>query len=250
MSKSPERRTTSKDHSIWPRTALARPVRLSRGEQTRNQILAQAIRTASEQGLEALTIGRMAGKLGMSKSGLFAHFGSKLKLQLATIEQAKAIFDGDVVQPAEGSTKGIVRLWNLCDHWLRHLEGRVFPSGYFFTGAFLEYAQRPGPLASSLREVGKAWLKSLKRAVEQAQGVGELNSEPSADKIAFELNAVLVGTHWAYLAEYRQAYAEARGVVLERLQGWATDRIPAEALKSNNTLKKYLRARARESSRK
>src|SRR2546426_8487529 len=79
--------------------------RVSRGEESRNRILNQAIKTASEQGLEALTIGRMAAKLGMSKSGLFAHFGSKRKLQLATIERAKGIFDGEVLEPAEESTK-------------------------------------------------------------------------------------------------------------------------------------------------
>src|SRR5436190_22874103 len=108
---------------------------LSRGEESRNRILNQAIKMASEDGLEALTIGRMAAKLRMSKSGLFAHFGSKRKLQLATIERAKGIFDNAVLAPMEGSTNGVVQLWSLCDLWIGHLEASVFPSGYFFTGA-------------------------------------------------------------------------------------------------------------------
>src|SRR5579863_2130577 len=98
---------------------------LSQGEESRNRILNQAIRTASEQGLEALTIGRMAAQLEMSKSGLFAHFGSKQKLQLATIERAKQIFENAVLEPVEGSTKGILRLWSLCDLWIKHLEANV-----------------------------------------------------------------------------------------------------------------------------
>jgi hypothetical protein len=71
----------------------------------------------------------MASALDMSKSGLFAHFGSKLKLQLATVERAQAIFEQAVLQPGEKNMSGIVRLWSLCDLWLKHLEGRVFPSG-------------------------------------------------------------------------------------------------------------------------
>src|SRR6266851_5358758 len=129
--------------------------RVSRGEESRNRILNQAIKTASEQGLEALTIGRMAAKLGMSKSGLFAHFGSKRKLQLATIERAKGIFDNAVLPPVEGSMNGVVQLWSLCDSWIRHLEAGLFPSGYFCTGAFMEYGERVGPLAGSLRTVIK-----------------------------------------------------------------------------------------------
>ena len=132
------------------------------------------------------------------------------------------------------------------DLWLKHLEEKLFPSGYFFTGAFLEYGQRRGPLASSLHDVGKVWLNSLQRAVQRAQNDGDLSAKSSAEKIAFELNAVLVGAHWAYLAGYGDAYAEGRGLVLDGLRGLATKRIPADALKSNNTLKKYLRARARE----
>ena len=97
----------------------------------------------------------------MSKSGLFAHFGSKRKLQLATIERAKGIFDNAVLTPMEGSTNGVVRLWSLCDLWIGHLEASVFPSGYFFTGAFMEYGEHAGPLAGSLRTVIKTWLKSL-----------------------------------------------------------------------------------------
>ena len=221
--------------------------RISRGEESRNRILNQAIKTASEQGLEALTIGQMAAKLGMSKSRLFAHFGSKRKLQLATIERAKGIFDNAVLATVEGGTKGVVQLWSLCDLWIRHLEAGVFPTGYFFTGAFMEYGERIGPLAGSLRTVIKTWLKSLKRSVQESQKSEELKSEPDAEEMAFELNALLVGAYWAHLAGFGDAYSEARLAILNRLRIWVTDQIPSRALKSLNAWKRYLRQRARSS---
>lgn len=174
--------------------------RISRGQQSRDRILNQAIQTASEQGLEALTIGQMAAQLNMSKSGLFAHFGSKRKLQLATIERAKEIFDNTVLAPGEGSAAGIERLWNFCDLWVRHLEDKVFPSGYFFTGALFEYGDRAGPLTKAIRDVVKTWFQSLHVSVRQAQKMEQLKSDSNVEGIAFELNALLVGVYWAQLA--------------------------------------------------
>jgi AcrR family transcriptional regulator len=224
--------------------------RQSRGEAQRDRILNQAIKTASEQGLEALTIGRMAAALSMSKSGLFAHFGSKEKLQLATIEQAKQIFDRQVLQPAEESTGGIEQLWSLCDFWLKHLEDGLFPSGYFFTGAFLEYGQRKGPLANRLQEQAKGWMKAIQRSVQQAQSRKELNKEPSAERMAFELNAMLVGAYWSHSAGNWDAYSEARFVIFGKLQNWATNKIRSRALRSVNIWLAYLRARAKRTSGK
>jgi AcrR family transcriptional regulator len=222
----------------------------SRGAVQRDRILSQAIKTASAQGLEALTIGRMAAALKMSKSGLFAHFGSKEKLQLATLEQAKQIFDRQVLQPVEESTGGIERLWSLCDLWLKHLENGLFPSGYFFTGAFLEYGQRKGPLANRLQEQAKGWMKAIQRSIQQAQRRKELNKEPSAERMAFELNAMLVGAYWSHSSGNWDAYSEARFIVFGKLQDWATDKIKARALRSVNTWLKYLKARAKRTSGK
>jgi AcrR family transcriptional regulator len=223
----------------------SRSGRVSRGEKSRHRILNLAIKTASEQGLEALTIGRMAAKLGMSKSGLFVHFGSKQKLQLVTIERANASFESAVLAPAEEGTRGIERLWTLCDLWLGHLETRVFPTGYFFTGAFLEYGERRGPLTRSLRAAIKTWLNSLKRSIQHAQDLEELQSEPNAEEMAFELNALLVGAYWAHLAGSGDAYRTARRAIFNRLRSWATDQIPSRALKSVRAWKRYLQVRAR-----
>src|SRR5207244_4002953 len=107
-------------------------------------LLARALKIAAREGLAALTIGQLAEELRMSKSGLFAHFHSKQALELATVEMAREVFADAVLRPAQGSRGGIERLWNLCDLWLQHIERRVFPGGFFFTGAFFEYAHRPG----------------------------------------------------------------------------------------------------------
>lgn len=165
----------------------------SRGQESRERIISEAVQMASREGLQALTIGRMAAELGMSKSGLFAHFGSKQKLQLATIERANGIFDEAVLtRSLEKSPEGIIRLWTLCDLWIRYLVTGVFPSGYFFTGAFMEYGQRRGSVAASLRAVVKTWLTALHSSAQHAQGHGELKPEPSAEDMAFEINALLV----------------------------------------------------------
>jgi AcrR family transcriptional regulator len=187
----------------------------------------------------------MAANLGMSKSGLFAHFGSKQKLQLATIKRAQEIFEGAVLARVEEGMTGVGLLWSLCDLWIGHLEHRVFPTGYFFTGAFMEYGERRGPLARSLRTVIKTWLRSLKRSVEQAQDLKELRTESSAGEMAVELDALLVGAYWARLAGSGDAYRTVRRAILSQLQSWATHQIPPRALIGVNTWERYLRQRAR-----
>ncbi|HYG79697.1 MAG TPA: TetR/AcrR family transcriptional regulator, partial [Pyrinomonadaceae bacterium] len=118
--------------------------RRAHGERTRQAILEAAVHIASEEGLEGLTIGRLASELSMSKSGLFAHFGSKEELQLATVEAARAVFVREVVGPAFAAEKGLARLWKLCEVWLGYVEGEVFRGGCFFTAAAAEFDGRPG----------------------------------------------------------------------------------------------------------
>src|SRR5215475_2731198 len=113
----------------YPARAAARP---RKGVRTRESILRVAVDLASVEGLEGLTIGRLADELKMSKSGLFAHFGSKEELQLATIDMARRIFADYVVTPALTQPAGMPRLWALCDNWLAHVEKKIFQGGCFF----------------------------------------------------------------------------------------------------------------------
>src|SRR5688500_14470315 len=149
-----------------PETAKGRK---AQGERTRHAILEAAVHIASAQGLEGLTIGRLASELSMSKSGLFAHFGSKEELQVATVEAARAIFIREVIKPAFEATEGVVRLYKLCDIWLSYVQSGVFQGGCFFAAAAAEFDSRPGPVRDRIAEIMKEWLTTLRKANVEAQ---------------------------------------------------------------------------------
>lgn len=111
----------------------------------------------------------------MSKSGLFAHFRSKRVLELATISEARKVFASQVLAPATVGNDGIERLWILCDSWLAHIERRVFPGGYFFTGAFFECAERSGAIEAEINAMAREWWNSLKGAILKAQDRKEID---------------------------------------------------------------------------
>ncbi len=197
--------------------------RRAHGERTRQAILEAAVHIASEEGLEGLTIGRLASELSMSKSGLFAHFGSKEELQLATVEAARAVFVREVIQPAFAAEKGLARLWSLCEVWLAYVRGEVFRGGCFFTAAAAEFDGRPGAVRDRVAEIMGEWLAVLRRSVSEAQAARQLGPEADPAQLAFELNALEMGANWAFqLHGDRQAFARAREAILERLRRHAT----------------------------
>jgi len=204
----------------------ARPAARARrehGERTRQAILEAAVDIASAEGLEGLSIGRLAAELSMSKSGLFAHFGSKEELQLATVESARAVFIREVVAPAFEAEKGLPRLWRLCEVWLEYVRGEVFRGGCFFAAAAAEFDGRPGPVRDRVAGIMKEWLAALRRSVAEARDAGQLGAEADPAQLAFELNALEMGANWAYqLHGDRQAFGRARAAMLERLCGHAT----------------------------
>src|SRR3954469_14661882 len=152
----------------------AAKARKAHGERTRRGILDVAVDLASAEGLEGLTIGRLASELSMSKSGLFAHFGSKEDLQLATVEAARHIFIREVIRPAFVAEHGLGRLWKLCDIWLGYVQSGVFRGGCFFAAAAAEFDGRPGPVRDRIADIMKEWLAALRRAVVEAQAAGQL----------------------------------------------------------------------------
>jgi AcrR family transcriptional regulator len=204
-------------------TKPAARARRAHGERTRRSILEAAVDLASAEGLEGLTIGRLAAETGMSKSGLFAHFGSKEGLQLATIEAAREIFIREVVRPAFAAGEGLARLWKLCDIWLLYVRGGVFRGGCFFAAAAAEFDSRPGPVRDRIAAIMKEWLSTLKRAVVEAQAVGQLGRDVDPTQLAFEFNALEMGANWAFqLYGDKQAFARARDAILERLRRHST----------------------------
>ena len=198
------------------------------------------MRLASAEGLGAITIGRLAKELGMTKSGLFAHFGSKTKLQLETIAAARRSFYEQVMDPA-GETKGIARVWSLCDLWLKHMQKRAFPGGCFFTSTFFAHEGRSNALRDEITAVLKDWSKLLKSAVREAQARKEIGEKVAAGKVAFELSAVVIGGYWtAQLLRDERAWDRSRILILERLREHTTDEIPDSALKDPQSWRKYL----------
>ena len=217
--------------------------RAAKGEATRRAAISRALRIASAQGLAAVTFGRLARDLKMSKSGLFAHFRSTRALELATIDRARELFAKEVLLPAEDSSEGIERLWNLCHRWLQHVEEQTFPGSFFFTGALFLYAPRSGPVPDAIWGAAKEWFTALKRALEQAQKHGEIEREGDAEQTTFELNGLLVGAHWAHLLGDHDAFKEARTAVLRKLHPLATEEIPPKAFESVRAFQGYLKDR-------
>jgi AcrR family transcriptional regulator len=161
----------------------------------------------------------------MSKSGLFAHFGSKEDLQVATVEAARSIFIREVIRPSFEGKHGLLDLWHLCDTWLSYVESGVFRGGCFFAAVAAEFDSRPGAVRDRIAEIMKEWLATLRRAVADAQAAGELKNEVDPVQMAFEFNALELGANWAFqLYGDKQAFARAREAILESLHRQATTR--------------------------
>jgi AcrR family transcriptional regulator len=203
----------------------------------------RAIHIAASEGLGAISIGRLAKDLHMSKSGLFVHFGSKEKLEAAVIQGAADIFFGHVLDPAEeGVEAGIERVWALCDYWLEFVEHKVLPGGYFFTGAFFVYAEQEGLIAKEIRDIVHEWFEALRRAVDEARHRFELRIEVNAKRTACELNNLLLGAQWSRLLDHLD-HSKARSAILAKLKTLATEKIPADAFDSVMAWRHYMGTR-------
>ena len=202
--------------SVSPHRARRKP--RSDGERSRRTILDAAAKLATVEGLEGLSIGRLADHIGMSKSGLYAHFGSKEELQLAAIETAGAIFAAEVVAPAEQEPTPVAKIEALCEHFLSHVERRVFPGGCFFASASAEFDTHPGPVRERLAAFQHDWTDGLVQLIREAQATGELRADEDPDQLAFELNGYLLGANMAFLLYgNEQPIQRARSAVAARL---------------------------------
>jgi AcrR family transcriptional regulator len=163
----------------------------SDGRRSREAILDEAARLATVEGIEGLSIARLADGVGMSKSGLFAHFGSKEELQLATIEAANDIFEERVLEPAAAATGGIERLRLLAEGYLRYIEDETFPGGCFFASVLAEVDMRPGAVRDRLVRFLNEWLGTLERAVRDAQSEGTITASEDPAQLVFEIEAAI-----------------------------------------------------------
>jgi AcrR family transcriptional regulator len=173
----------------------------------RDAILDRAVDLASTEGLEGLTIGRLASELEMSKSGLFGHFGSKQELQLGAIDVAERRFVRAVVEPTLGESEGAPRLRALCERFLAYLEGDVFPGGCFWAATATEFDGRPGAVRDRIRQGIGAWLAALEH---QAQVAGA--DDPA--QLVFEVYALAQGANSSFqLFGDRRAFDRARRAI-------------------------------------
>jgi AcrR family transcriptional regulator len=173
--------------------------RRSKGQASRTNILLAAAKLATTKGLDGLSIGDLAAEVGMSKSGLYAHFKSKEDLELATIETATDIFDREVLQPAMGAPAGIRRLRAVVGSFLTHLKRRIFPGGCFFAAVAMELDTRPGLARDRVVVVQEKWLSFLRQCFVDAQALGEIDSVADVAQAVFETEAMLLAANFLFV---------------------------------------------------
>jgi AcrR family transcriptional regulator len=188
----------------------------SDGERSRSAILREAAKLATVEGLDGLSIGRLASAVGMSKSGLFAHFGSKEELQLATIAAASDVFTQEVVEPAASAPNGLERLRQLSENFLRHVAGDAFPGGCFFASVAAELDTRPGPVRDVAMQLVNGWTTMLESAARDAQAEGAIAADEDPAQLAFEVNAYLLLANAQYVITGQQTPLDRARAALER----------------------------------
>lgn len=167
---------------------------LRKGEQTHSAILDAALDMASRQGLEGLTIGLLADKMSMSKSGVFAHFGSREDLQIAVVKRYNDQFEQEIFFPAMKQPRGLPRLRALFTGWVRRVTLEI-TSGCIYIAGAVEYDDRPGAIRDELVAMVRTWQGSLRRAVQQAIDEGHLHADTDPDQMAFEMYGLVLALH-------------------------------------------------------
>ncbi len=187
-------------------------------ERTRDTIVRAAASLATVDGLDGLTIGNVAAALGMSKSGLRAYFGSTQGLQLAAVTEAARVFDTEVVQPALAAPAGLGQLAAVCEAFFAHLERRTLPGGCFMASAALEMSTRPGPVRDLIAAFQARFGELLRGFAATALARNELPAGEDPDRLAFELNGIMLATDTNYVLHDDPAVLDlARQIVRQRL---------------------------------
>jgi AcrR family transcriptional regulator len=179
----------------------------------------EAVALATLDGLEGLSIGHLAAALDMSKSGIYAHFGSKLELQLATIDEAERIFQAEVIAPALDAAPGLAQLVAVCDAFLAHLVRRTFPGGCFLAGAVLEMGSRPGPVKERVAAFQGRFAAVIRQFIVTAIEQYELPPDEDPDTLTFELNGIILAANANFVLREDAAALDMASVVVRRRLG-------------------------------
>jgi AcrR family transcriptional regulator len=173
--------------------------RRSDGERSHRAILDTAARLATVEGIDGLSIGGLAGETGMSKGGLYAHFGSKEKLQLETIAFAEEVFDAEVIDPAMEKESGLPRIEALCENFVSHIDRGVFPGGCFFASVAAEIDTRPGPVRDRIAAFQAGWAQLVASELQAAKREQQLGPDADVEQLTFEINALLAHANAVFL---------------------------------------------------
>lgn len=180
------------------------------GERSRQTILKAASELATIEGLSGLSIARLADHVGMSKSGLFAHFKSKEDLQIATIDTAATIVEREILEPAMAAPPGLSRIHAFCEAYLSHLERQVFPGGCFFISVAAEFDAKPGPIRDYAASGYLRILAKFNDIIREAQQMGEIDAAEDVAQLAFELDSFMLCVNFAFVF-FRDPNGFARG---------------------------------------
>ncbi len=199
----------------------------AKGQQTKAAILDAALGLAAQVGLEGLSIGALAEVTGMSKSGVFAHFGSREELQISVIREYHARFEQEVFHPALQSPRGLPRLRALFAHWMQRTSVELEAGCIYISGA-VEFDDRPGPVRDALVDSVQAWLAAMRRAIEQARDEGHLRRDIDIDQAAFEIHGLILALHYeARFLRSPGSLARARSGFDNILRPWLAAQAPA-----------------------
>jgi len=189
-------------------SSVSRPS--AKGQQTKAAIVDAALGLATQLGLEGLSIGALAEIMRMSKSGVFAHFGSREELQMSVVREYHHRFEQEVFYPAMRSPRGLPRLRHLFENWVRRTSIEI-DSGCIYISGAVEFDDRPGPVRDALAGSVHIWMQALRRAVAQARDEGHLRAEVDAEQLAFEIHGLILALHYeARFLHSAQALPRAR----------------------------------------
>jgi AcrR family transcriptional regulator len=200
---------------------------LLKGQQTKAAIVDAALGLAAHIGLEGLSIGALAEVAHMSKSGVFAHFGSREELQISVVREYHARFEAEVFEPAMKAARGLPRLRALFNNWMQRTSMEI-DSGCIYISGAVEFDDRPGPVRDALASSVRTWLAAMRRAVVQAKAEDHLISDVDEDQLLFEIHSLILGLH------YEARFLKAEGSIARALRGF--DNILAAHLKPRAAL--------------
>jgi len=178
-----------------PRSANSRGRALQKGQQTKAAIVDAALGLATHMGLEGLSIGALAQVTGMSKSGVFAHFGSLEELQISVIREYHGRFEQEVFYPAMEAPRGVPRLRAMFDHWMKRTSIEI-DSGCIYISGAIEFDDRTGPVRDALVSSVMTWHAAMKRAIEHCKELGQLRDEVSPEQMLFEIHGLILALHY------------------------------------------------------